>query len=169
MEYRFETDRLVLRPRNLSDLEACLQMDRDKEVAKYIPGPWKNPEEHKQFVLERINREYPEGLGYWSLFRKEDPDTFSGWILLLPYPHFGSEIEIGWRLNKRCWGRGYATEAASAILNHALSLPRVVTVVADIHPENIASIKVAEKIGLKYTQDRVLYNQMVKSYQILQQ
>lgn len=166
MEYVFESDRLIIRPRNLNDLDACLSMDRDEEVTKYIPGPWANPEKHREFVLDRMKAVYPDGLGYWSLFSKKNPNTFLGWVLLLPYPHFGDEVEIGWRLNKAYWGSGYATEAAKVILHHALTLDSVKTIVADIHQDNIASIKVAEKIGLLYSGERTLDSLKLKSYQI---
>ena len=60
----------------------------------------------------------------------------------------GPEIEIGWRLVRAAWGRGYATEAARPVLDHALYSLRLPRVVADIDPTNTGSISVARKLGL---------------------
>ena len=66
----------------------------------------------------------------------------------MPLDAVGPEIEIGWRLRRDAWGAGLATEAARAVLDHGFITLRLPEVVADIHPENARSIRVAEKIGL---------------------
>lgn len=160
----FETERLYLKPRTMADLEACLAMDRDTEVTKFIPGPWSDPAKHEQFLAERIKKSFGPGFGYWSIFPKEQPSQFVGWILLIPYDGHGPEIEIGWRLNRLAWGKGYATEAARRVLEHAFDTVGVDRVVADIHPENQSSIRVAEKIGLTYVGDGMHDGNPCKSY-----
>ncbi|MTH97025.1 N-acetyltransferase [Roseibium sp. RKSG952] len=146
----FETERLVLRPRGLADFDACLAMDRDPAVTRYVQGPWTNPKEHTAFLRSRIEIDYGRGLGYWSIFPKETPGSFAGWVLLIPYDAVGPEVEIGWRLNRLAWGKGCATEAARRILLHAFEELGLDRVVADIHPENHASQRVAEKIGMTF-------------------
>src|SRR6266516_4875756 len=89
----FETQRLVVRPRRIGDLNSCLAMDRDPAVLRYIDTPWSNPQEHRQFVINRITRAYPAGLGYWSVVLKLVPAAFVGWVLLIPYDAVGPEIE----------------------------------------------------------------------------
>lgn len=152
----FETDRLLLRERTLEDLQNCIDLDRDLEVVKYIPGivkllhgPESSAEKHRGFVKERIETDYPEGLGYWAIESK-DSREFIGWILLIPIDNLGPEVEIGWRLKRSHWGKGYATEAARVILQHAFRNVDLNKVVADIVPLNHGSIRVAEKIGLKF-------------------
>ena len=145
---RFETPRLLVSPRALEDLEPCVAMDREPEVMQYIPPPWSSPDEHRGFVRDRILRAYPPGLGYWSLRLKDPPCAFAGWVLLIPYDAVGPEIEIGWRLRPAFWGRGYAAEAAVCVLHHSFAGPGPARVIADIHPENRRSQRVAEKIGL---------------------
>jgi hypothetical protein len=113
----FQTSRLVVRPRSMDDLEACLAMDRDPEVTRFVAGPWADPAAHRTFVENRIRRSYPSGMGYWSIMA---PD-FVGWILLAPLDLAGPEIEIGWRIARVARGRGYATEAARCVLDHALN------------------------------------------------
>ena len=101
----FKTERLLLRPRTMSDLASCLAMDRDPEVTKFVPGPWNDPDAHLRFVTDRIQTDFGTNLGYWSLFAKDEPELFLGWVLLIPADGIGPEIEIGWRLNRRAWGR----------------------------------------------------------------
>ncbi|QCI69323.1 GNAT family N-acetyltransferase [Phreatobacter stygius] len=149
----FETDRLLVWPRSMRDFEACLAMDRDPAVTKYVAGPWNDAAQHERFLRERIETSYDAGLGYWSIFARQQPEQFLGWILLVPYDGVGPEIEIGWRLNRHAWGKGYATEAARPIVDHAFRTVGLGRIVADIDPGNSASIHVAEKIGLKFTGD----------------
>lgn len=154
MQLTFETERLLLRPRTLDDLEACLAMDRDPEVTKFVPGPWNDPEKHRAFVLERITADYREGFGYWSVFERTSPDDFLGWILLLHAENDWQDAEIGWRFRREIWGRGYATEAAYAIHDHAFSNVGVASLQAEIDSRNIASAKVAEALGMSFEEER---------------
>ena len=142
----FRTPRLMLRPRGMKDLEARMAMDRDPEVTRFLSGPWTDPIAHRAFVEDRMRHIYPVGMGYWSIIA---PEGFVGWILLTPLDLHGPEIEIGWRLVRAAWGRGYATEAARPVLRHALHTLELRQVVADIDPANMASIRVAHKLGFK--------------------
>jgi len=144
-----DTARLLIRERTLADLEPCLEMDRDPEVTRHIAGPWGDPIAHRQFVQHRITREYPPGLGYWSIRERSEPDRFIGWILLIPDHGSGPDVEIGWRLVRSAWGRGIASEAARALVRHAFETVRLPRVIADIAAENHASLHVAQKLGMQ--------------------
>ena len=146
----FETDRLIIRPRTIDDLEACLAMDRDAEVTKYIPGPWDDKSAHRAFVIDRINKNYPDGLGYWSVFAKHNPKKFLGWILLIPDDGGSDNVEIGWRFTRSAWGNGYASEAAAVIIQHGFKAVGLPHIIADIDSQNAASIGLANKLGLKH-------------------
>jgi RimJ/RimL family protein N-acetyltransferase len=160
----FETQRLIVRPRGIGDLNACLAMDRDPAVLRYIDVPWRSVEEHRQFVVNRITRAYPAGLGYWSVVLKLVPAAFVGWVLLMPYDAIGPEIEIGWRLLRSAWGVGYATEASLPVLRHGFETLGLDRVVADMHPDNAASLRVAEKLGLRFVGERKIKGRMLRSY-----
>ncbi len=162
----FATERLLVRPRTIVDLEACLAMDRDPLVTRYVPGPWADPERHRAFVLDRMRTVYPDGFGYWSVVGDNGAGAFLGWVLLLPYGAVTDEVEIGWRFVRRSWGQGYATEAAAPVLDHAFRTVGLDTVVADIDPANTASIRVAGKLGLEWVEDREIGGERVTSYQI---
>src|ERR1700730_17860825 len=115
----FETDRLLIRPRTMADYEACLAMDRDPLVTQFIDGPWHDAVQHERFLRERIQTWFGDGLGYWSVFLKDSPMRFLGWVLLIPRDAVEPEIEIGWRPNRDAWGYGYASEAARSVGEHA--------------------------------------------------
>jgi RimJ/RimL family protein N-acetyltransferase len=139
----------------MEDFDACLAMDRDPEVVQFVAGPWRDHLEHKLFLKGRIEASFGDGLGYWSIFSKQIPDRFLGWVLLIPYDVVGPEIEIGWRLNRYAWGHGYATEAARRVAFYALRTLGLPEIVADIHPENSGSIRVASKLGMTHRRDSV--------------
>jgi RimJ/RimL family protein N-acetyltransferase len=152
----FETRRLILRPRALADTDACIEMDREPGVARFVPeilrfvaGPSIDPIGHRNFVEARTRGPYRPGLGYWTIRPHPDGNSFLGWVMLIPLDAVGPEVEIGWRLRPAAWGRGYAAEAAAPLLRHGLTTLRLAEVVSDIDPANAASIRVAEKIGLR--------------------
>ena len=150
----FETERLILRPRTMDNFDACFAMDRAPGVVDFVRGPWDDPVQHKAFIKARIEQDYGDGLGYWSIFAKVRPDHFLGWILLIPEDGTGPEIEIGWRLHPDHWGQGIANEAASVIVDHAFSGLELRRVVADIDAYNRASRRLAEKLGM--TDDKMI-------------
>jgi RimJ/RimL family protein N-acetyltransferase len=150
----FHTPRLILRPRTMADFDACYAMDREPEMTRYIKGPWSDEAAHRAFLKDRIERDWPDGLGYWTMLARES-GHFLGWILLIPLDGVGPEIKIGWRLTRAAWGKGYATEAAKPIAAHAFENVGVSRIIAEIDPRNAASRNVAEKIGMKWTSDGV--------------
>jgi RimJ/RimL family protein N-acetyltransferase len=149
MQPTLRTQRLFLRPRSLADTDACLRMDREPEVTRFVSGPWSDPIAHRAFVEQRTRGPYPDGLGYWTLAPCDRPTEFVGWVLLIPLDATGPEIEIGWRLRPAFWRLGYATEAASAVLQHGFDRLGLDEVLAEIDVANTASISVAERIGLR--------------------
>ena len=149
MQPSLTTQSLLLRPRSLDDTDACLRMDHEPEVTRYVSGPWSDPVAHRAFVEQRTLGPYPDGLGYWTLAHGERPAEFVGWVLLIPLDAKGPEIEIGWRLRPAFWRLGYATEAARAVVRHGFDVVGLDEVLAEIDAENVASIRVAERIGLR--------------------
>lgn len=145
----FHTDRLLIRPRVKSDIDECLAMDRDPEVTKYIQGPWDNPAEHRAFLEERMAHTHPHPFGYWAITEVNRPNIFLGWIMILLSSDF-SKAEIGWRLTRNAWGKGLATEAVGSVISLAFKHRPDIQIFASIHSENIGSLKVAQKSGMKF-------------------
>lgn len=148
MQPTFETRRLVLLPRTLTDTNECLAMDCDPEVTRFVDGPWGDGRRHREFIESRTLACYPPGMGYWTIRNRSDASEFLGWILLIPTDAREPEVEIGWRLPRKAWGSGIATEAALPVLQHATATLGLHTVVAEIDILNLGSLRVAEKLGL---------------------
>jgi RimJ/RimL family protein N-acetyltransferase len=146
MMLTFETARLRLRPRTLDDLEAIVAMDGDEEVRRFIGGPLE-AESHRSQVRSNILNGRP--MPAWAIEWKERPG-FLGQCALNPPQQFGA-TELSWRLVRASWGQGVASEAVSAMLRHAVDELQIGPVVALIHPDNKASRRVAEKVGLRLT------------------
>ena len=104
------------------------------------------------------------GFGLWVTIEKASGD-FAGFCGL-KYLDSTSEIEVGYRLAKRFWGMGFATEAAQASLRFGFEVHGLDRIVAVVQPENVASCRVAEKIGLRYVTDARFYDTDVKYYAI---
>ena len=75
-------------------------------------------------------------------------------MLLIPLDAVGPEIEIGWRLRPTVWGLGYASEAAGAVLRYGFETVDLDEIVAEIDPANLASIRLAERIGMRRDKTR---------------
>jgi RimJ/RimL family protein N-acetyltransferase len=163
-----ETVRVYLRPFSSNDLDAFASMNTDAEVMRYIGDGKPQTRAQSQMRLNAILDHWDQhGFGLCAVVDRATRE-FADFCGLL-YLDNTSEIEFGYRLAKRFWGIGLATEAARAGLKHGseeLGLDRVVAVV---HPENVASQWVIQKIGLRYVKDARFYNGDVEYYAITRQ
>jgi RimJ/RimL family protein N-acetyltransferase len=156
----------MLRCFHVADLDAMAGVFGDPEVMRFGPGP-QSREWVRAWLLGCLEDYYRKwGFGLWAVVHKPDRQV----IGLCGLTHFDdvdgqSEIEIGYRLARGFWGRGLATEAAGAVRDYAfdvLVLPRLVSI---IDPRNEASIRVAEKNGLRYEKD-VIFRERRRLYAI---
>jgi len=141
-----ETTRLRLRRLRPSDEPDLVALDSDPDVMRYVGSPAgvKSPEETRERVRQRISADHA-GLGFWRVEGRAD-GAFYGLGALLRMPT-GDDVELAYRLARRAWGQGIASEAGAALLDHAfrmIGLPRVVAVT---YPENRPSQRVLEKLG----------------------
>ncbi|GEM46339.1 GNAT family N-acetyltransferase [Deinococcus cellulosilyticus] len=149
--------RLLLRQRSVQDLPGLISMGMDPEVMRFIgDGTLPDPDEHRDVLLSRIERDFGEGLGYWSVFPANDPYGFLGWVYLIPFPG-STDLQVGYRFRSDNWGKGYATEAAGRVVQHALEDLKVREVFAVIDPENVPSRKVIERLGFRPVGERYTY------------
>ncbi|MFQ6610608.1 MAG: GNAT family N-acetyltransferase [Fidelibacterota bacterium] len=160
----FHTTRLFARPLSELDISRMHQLHRNPEVMKYIHKTEETPEETRA-IFDRVmnyhqnHREF----GMWSVFLKDG--TYIGWVILKHLDNT-SLIEIGYRFMPEFWGNGYATEITSDIRDYGfleLNLPDIVGITL---PENIASQRVLEKIGLTYRKQAHFYGVDVSFYQM---
>ncbi len=154
----FTTDRLVLRLRSFDDIDSMAQMDADPEVMRYVEDI-EEPVAHRTRLLTWIDdAEDPSGLGGWSVFDRDQPDRFLGWIILYPLEGWEPDVEIGWRFARHAWGQGYATEAARAVMRHGFDTVGLDRIVAVLDPENERSRRVCEKLGMAAAGPRRAYD-----------
>ncbi|MBN2616178.1 MAG: GNAT family N-acetyltransferase [Bacteroidales bacterium] len=143
-----ETERLYLREMNPEDAESFYLLNLDPEVVKYTGDkPFENAEEARQF-LKNYDQYKKYGFGRWAVIRKED-GAFLGWCGLKYTPALG-EVDVGFRLFRKYWNQGYATESARACVEWGLDQPEVDEIIGRAMKENTASIRVLEKIGMTF-------------------
>lgn len=152
MDVRLETDRLTLRRLTKADLDDLLALHADPAVMRYL-GPPESYEKVRDGVLPSLLHWYDRSTwqGYWAAVER-DGGGFLGWFLFRPPfddPADG-EIEIGYRLNRAAWGRGFATEGARALLDDGFAEHGVERVMATTMTLNAGSRRVMEKIGLRF-------------------
>jgi RimJ/RimL family protein N-acetyltransferase len=149
-----ETERLILRRLVPGDLDNLFTLYSDPEVRRYFPEGVLTYEETKEELEWFLNGhpEHPQ-LGLWATIHKET-GRFIGRCGLLPWTIDGQlEVEVAYLLGKDHWGQGLGTEAARGILHYGfetLNLPRLICL---IDRENLASIKVATKIGMTFEKE----------------
>jgi RimJ/RimL family protein N-acetyltransferase len=143
-----ETRRLRLREITTDDLDAVAGMVGDEEQMRFYARPRTYAE--AAAWIERTRATYRErGFGFWAVESRPDA-RFIGYCGIRPLTLDGvPETEIGWHIDKGVWNRGIATEAAVAARDVAAQRFEQARLVAIIRPENAASCRVAEKIGLR--------------------
>ena len=152
-----KTERLLLRPFHILDSESLVSVFGDPAVMRFGDGV-----QTKEWVdawLHNCLKWYYQSWGFGPLAVVERGErTVIGYCGLFYFPDLDGqpEIEIGYRLAQAAWGRGYATEAASAVRDYAFATLGLKRLIAMIDPSNVASIRVAEKIGLRYEKDIML-------------
>ncbi len=153
-----ETRRLVLRRLVQSDLQELDSLLGDKEVMKSSDDGPLNATEIRVWLDGHISG-YKRNDGIEILaIETKSASKFIGYCGLTEYPDIDglTEIENGYRLVRKFWGYGYATEAARAIRDYAFSKLHLPRLVALIEPVNKRSIGVAKKIGMTYEKDVVM-------------
>jgi RimJ/RimL family protein N-acetyltransferase len=160
---RLETERLVLREPRLEDARAFDEFWQDEEASRFVGGV-KSPQEVDEMMKRSIRHWEWFGIGNFTVERREDgavlgrvgflvwnPQTWeNGHRVQVGEPR---ETELGWKLDRRAWGNGYASEAATACRDWglgALGLTRLISLIA---LENTASIHVAERIGESFERE----------------
>ncbi len=151
--HEIQTDRLILRSWNLSDEDrlAFYRLNSDPQVMHFFP--FRRTRKETDELLDKVlkmNRD--QGYG-WAAICLKDTNEAIGFSGIAPVNYFDAAFlpadEIGWRIVPEHWRKGYASEAAAALLQHAFEALDLKRVVAFAVPENIASVNVMKHIGMK--------------------
>ena len=147
MKIILETERLILREFKLSDARALFKLNSDPEVVKYTGDKaFKSIDEAKQFLSNYTDYQI-NGYGRWAMITKLDHE-FIGWCGLKLNEE--SQIDLGFRIFRNHWNKGFASEAAKACLDYGFNHYGFKKIIGRVVSDNIASIKVLEKLGMKF-------------------
>jgi [ribosomal protein S5]-alanine N-acetyltransferase len=140
------SERLVLREITGADLPVLERIFADPLCMRYYPSVKDAPAtldflERLAFGSYRKN-----GFGLWAITDKESGEMFGDCGITLQETSEGLEPEIGYHLWRDHWGKGYATEAATACRDHAFSVIGLSRIVSIVHPDNLPSQKVAARV-----------------------
>jgi RimJ/RimL family protein N-acetyltransferase len=149
-----ETKRLLLRRLEPTDLDDLFALYSDPEVRHYFPEgtlSYQETKEELEWFLDG-HPQHPE-LGLWATIHKET-DQFIGRCGLLPWIiDQQPEVEIAYMLAKAYWGQGLGSEAALGIRDYAFEKLGLSRLICLIDRDNIASIRVAEKVGMRFEKE----------------
>ena len=144
-----ETSRVILRAFDDSDAQPLHQILSEPGVLRYFPSSIPPAMERVEKLVEIHKRHWEEnGYGWWAAVDRDD-EALIGWCGLGLLEET-DEIEIKYLLKRSHWGRGIATEAAGVCVNYAFRDAQLDTIIGLAHPDNVASQRVLEKIGLNF-------------------
>ena len=158
-----ETDRLLLRPLVASDADAIYALRSDAEIMRYIREPQDRRETEKWIRLVS-SRWQKDKLGFCGVVEKKS-GVLTGWCGVWRLSET-DEVEIGYAIAKAFWRRGFATEAAEVLLRYAFEQIKPDKITAVAEPENTASRRVMEKLGMKFVRIDDFYKRQLVQYAI---
>ncbi|KAI9132972.1 GNAT family N-acetyltransferase [Acaryochloris sp. CCMEE 5410] len=161
-----ETERLQLRQFGAADLDAYAAMLADPEVVAYVGAgetlsraqAWKN-------MAMVLGHWAIRGYGLWAVEEKAT-QTLIGRVGLY-YPEGWPGLEVGWMLARSHWGYGYALESAKVAVDAAFNQLQCPTLISLIHPENVRSQRVAQRLGSQKTTTLTLNGMPIWQYELL--
>lgn len=140
---RLETERMLLRPIALDDVDLLVELDSDPAVMRFINGGEPTPRAEAEGIVRR-------SLGHrWLAFHKTG-GAFVGWFGMRKSDDTGRERELGYRIRRADWGKGLATEASLAVIATAFTTLGTDRIRAETMAVNTASRRVMERCGLHY-------------------
>jgi len=151
MTIELETPRLILKEFNHEDAHYLFELNSDPDVTRYVgSGAYNSIDEVHDFISNYDQYEKYK-MGRLNMFNKQTGE-YIGWCGL-KYLVDEGYTDLGYRLLKRHWGKGYATEAAIACIGYGFNVLNLNEIIGTAMKENKGSIRFFEKLGLKYSHD----------------
>jgi RimJ/RimL family protein N-acetyltransferase len=173
MKFYIETERLILREILPTDVEGMFELDSNIEVHKYLGRKHIKTKQQAAEAIHFIREQYKNhGIGRFATVEKVSGE-FIGWSGL-KFNTGEKEVlngkrdfyDIGYRFIPRYWGKGYATESSLATLGYGFKKLNLELIVGAAEIENVASNKILQKIGLKYTNDFKFEDRIASWYEL---
>ena len=147
MSILIQTPRFIIRQFKPEEEEMYLRLFDDERVTQYLP--YRTREEHIKIFRENITETAPGCVtGRWGMFNNDDND-FIGMCLLRVFETGNNDMELGYAMHYNYWGKGIASEMATALLNHMLGIQPGIKFVAVTELANTGSQRVLEKAGMQ--------------------
>ncbi|AFY62548.1 GNAT family N-acetyltransferase [Synechococcus sp. PCC 6312] len=164
MSHVLRTERLSLRPCQISDLDAVHQLWNEADVRRFLFDDREiSTEEAKSFIETSVGTFARHGYGIW-LFFEHQRDQVAGFSGLLHSRQSSPSLIFGTR--PQLWGRGYAKEATRSILRYAFNVLGLARVEADVDEPNNASIRLLEGLGMSRTRRAIVNERPLLYYEI---
>ncbi|WP_282610415.1 GNAT family N-acetyltransferase [Pelagibius sp. Alg239-R121] len=146
-----ETERLILEPFSPSHAETLNAMNADPEIMRYIGGRSVETLEETKAAIARVDARWKNlGYSWWAILHRKEKEIIGAACVQNLANNEGAPLEIGWRLKSEFQGQGFATEAGQAAIDFAFEHLGVDYLVAVAHPDNKASHRVMERLGMTY-------------------
>ena len=160
-----ETERLILRPFELTDAPDVYRLATNKDINRYtLDSPVVDKEDAIELITKVFHADYAKhGYGRLAVIHKAD-NLLIGFCGLKFLPEY-EKADIGYRFFPEYWGKGYATESSLAAIDYGRNVLKLEGIFGLVFPDNIASAKVLEKLGLNYVKDVVEDGVTVKWYE----
>jgi RimJ/RimL family protein N-acetyltransferase len=160
------TARLRLVPYKMEHLDGLYEMSSDPRVMRYIGGVTRTLDETVAAIERQQSRWATHGFGWWSFFKVGTGEIIGAGCIQHLAGNVGNPLEIGWRLRPDHWGQGFASEAARTMAAFAFDRLRAPELLAVANPENTASRRVMERLGMTYRGIEAWYDTDVATYEI---
>ena len=161
-----ETARLKLRVFDVAgDLDPIAAALANPEVVQFLPGGQPKTRDEARVILQySVSHWQTHGFGWWAVTHRTD-DRVLGWCGLNQLKDV-DEVEVLYLFDRPEWAKGFATEAALAVVRYGFERLRLDHIVGLIHPKNIPSRRVLEKIGLTFRGRERHFNMDVESFEV---
>ncbi|WP_286237263.1 GNAT family N-acetyltransferase [Neptuniibacter halophilus] len=162
----FETERLVARQLSHQDVPVLTKMLSDPEVMKFSVRGVCNDDATRQFVDWCLECYASQGIGPWAICKKESGHLIGFCGVGPELVDDVEEINLGYRLARKFWHQGYATEAVKGVLQYAFDQKHCRSVIVIIEPEHTASVRVTEKVGFADYTHQAFHGRSVRAYRM---
>jgi ribosomal-protein-alanine N-acetyltransferase len=151
---KLESERLWFRELQMSDAQSMLELYSDPLVLRYVGEKPLSHIDQAREIIEDIRQQYQDcGIGRWAAFLKSS-NEFIGWAGLKYIAEINGRTDnydLGYRLLRRHWGKGYGTESVQALVAYGFDAMQLNRISGYADVEHPASIKILEKFGLQFT------------------
>jgi ribosomal-protein-alanine N-acetyltransferase len=169
MKSYLETERLILRNLEPKDAQGMFELDSDPEVLIYLGNNPLTSVKQSEEIIRMVQKQYAKnGMGRWAIIDKAT-NEFVGWTGLKYEESVREEFnyyDLGYRLKKKFWGKGIATETALVSLEYGFEYLELEEICATAHVDNIGSNRVLQKVGFNFIEVIQIENEPCNWYSL---